>query len=332
MSENTRLDKSLMPRTREFALSCVRGLFTQQALAKINLRLKVVGRREDGYHLLSMFNCNTDLSDQIELTLSESPQVILQIEPHGILNEPPASNLAVRAFHAFWQAFDLECAPVGVTITIRKRIPIGSGLGGGSSDAAAVLRILADNFQTFLCVELGLSEESFRESIVKTALSCGADVPYSLYGGACWVRGIGERVLPLVGVTQWPGEVLIVVPPTPVPTRAFYNYYRERHPIIPSASDVAMESFSRHPVKELRELIENDFERDVVAFVPEVGETLKVVRRLFPEGSSITGSGCAIFALAERGELGRIEELVKELTPRGVSVHRASMIETQLVA
>lgn len=293
-----------------------------KALSKVNLRLKVVGRRPDGYHLLSMLNCSTSLCDDVQVCLLAEPNVSLTIQPEGIISEDPASNLAVRAFRAFWRAFDFEGAPLGASISLQKRIPVGAGLGGGSSDAAAVLRILSGVFKTFLQADFGLSDSSFQGAIVSAALACGADVPYALTGGLCRVTGVGEVVEPIAGLEVDRYSVLIGVPTSPVPTRAFYERYRQAHPEVACQRDEALEAFVAKPSRGLTGLIENDFEADVVAMAPEVGKALSVVREEIPALSGVTGSGCAVFALISEREQGKVAALTDELKRQGCAVYQ----------
>lgn len=326
MSGNTRVSKLLSGFMRECARSHFGEPMRERALAKVNLRLKVLGRRDDGYHRLSMCNCSVGLHDDVEVVLTDTPGVVLTVEPAGVLNEPLERNLAVRAFDAFWRAFDLEEAPVGCHITLHKRIPIGAGLGGGSSDAGAVLRILTHAFGAVIEHELGLSDESLLHTVANCGLSCGADVPYAFSGGPAWVTGIGGEITPLGGLPVWRGEVLVIVPGAPVPTAAFYDFYRERHPSLPEKRDPVMEEVARKPAKaDLMDLIDNDFESDVSLMVPEVGEALSVVRRVFPQGTGLTGCGSALFTLLPEGREDDLAELTRIVEPRGMTIHRCRM-------
>ena len=327
MSSKTTLSKLIREQVREVALSECGSACIEQAYAKVNLRLKVLGRREDGYHLLSMLNCSSDLADDVVVTFSQSPDLFLRVEPEGILKESPESNLAIRAYRAFWRAFDIDDVPVGCEILIRKRIPIGAGLGGGSADAAAVLRVLSRSFKTFLLVELGLSEQSFRNALVQAALSCGADVPYSLGGGLACVWGIGEQVRQVQDVGPWPGELVLVVPPVAVPTKAFYDLYRRNHPTLPLERDTELERFCEHPSSQLTRLIANDFELDIVEMAPQVGEVLSQLRAVFGEAAGVTGSGSALFILVDPKDSARMNSLERTLLTQGVSVYRTRMID-----
>ena len=110
--------------------------------AKVNIRLKVTGRRYYGYHLLRNMNVSASLADRLVFRLHRASDVILEINPTGAITTSPADNLVTRAWNYFWDEFVLGGAPCGVSVSIQKRIPIGGGLGGGSSDAGATLRFL----------------------------------------------------------------------------------------------------------------------------------------------------------------------------------------------
>lgn len=332
MSGQARLGKLLAEQIQELARGASPEPALERAFAKVNIRLKVVGRRADGYHLLSMINCTADLADDVSLEYLPTADIGLQIEPAGLLNEPIESNLAVRAYRAFWRAFDLAEPPVGCSITLHKRIPIGAGLGGGSSDAGAVLRILARTFKTFLQIELGLSDESFSHAMTQAALSCGADVPYAYTGGLCLVSGVGEMVTPLPQIDPWRGSLGIIVPAAPVPTAAFYEFYRANHPSVPQAEDLAVRALPSRSRIDLPRLIDNDFEGDVARMVPDVGRALAMAREAFPKAAGLTGCGSALFVLATPSEQDLLRGLEHEVVRAGMTFHHCSMTSPTPVA
>gem|GEM_PF-622839 len=298
------------------------------APGKINVRLKVLGRRPDGYHVLSMLNVSTSLSDALRISLQVTPGCELQVQPETGLTGPAADNLIVRAWHEFWTEFSSDGPPCGVRIVLAKKIPIGGGLGGGSSDAGAMLRFLVKTFGALACELCKISPEECEARTMRAALRVGADVPYAYRGGLCWVTGIGESVAELKHVTPWPGEVLIIVPPIAVPTVDFYRFYRDRHPTLPEVRDGAMETaVGDNAVLEISDLQENDFEADVVAFRPAVGDALKIAREYYPYTTSVTGSGSAIFSLVPPAgpgsDVSAFERRAKEL---GMAVFRTHMI------
>ncbi|WP_461365875.1 4-(cytidine 5'-diphospho)-2-C-methyl-D-erythritol kinase, partial [Candidatus Darwinibacter acetoxidans] len=165
-----------------------------RAYAKVNFTLDVVGRRSDGYHLLTSIMQSVSLADTV--TLKRRPQGIVILSGHlGLpLDE---SNTCWRAFTAFKRFTKLEG---GVEVSIAKQIPMAAGLGGASADAAAVLHGLNRLYGA------GLSLSQLQE----IGLSVGADVPFCLQGGTCLVQGIGEAVTPLV---DFPRASLVLVKP-----------------------------------------------------------------------------------------------------------------------
>lgn len=315
----------LAQQLRELAQPHFGELLREQAFAKVNLRLKVLGRRSDGFHLLSMLNCSASLCDDVQLELRPEPGIELELAPAGVLEQDAEANLAVRAYRAFWSAFDFEQPPFGIKISLHKSIPIGAGLGGGSGDAAAILRALSSVFQIFLQAAFGLSDESYNMALVAAALKCGADVPYALSGGLCRVSGIGEVVEELPANELTGKELLIAVPPVPVPTGAFYERYRSNHPVLLQARDLELDRFVADPLRGLDGLFENDFEADVVAMVPEVGAALSVLREAFPGRCGVTGSGCAVFALVEAGREALAEALEADLRRLKTTLLRAKV-------
>ena len=314
---------------------CIEGLipFDERvfvAPAKVNLRLKVLGRRPDGYHLLSMLNVSTSLSDELRVSLQSTPGCELQIRPETVLTGPATDNLVARAWHEFWAEFSSDGPPCGVRVVLLKKIPIGGGLGGGSSDAGAMLRFLVKTFGTHVCELCQISSEDREARVMHVALRIGADVPYAYRGGLCWVTGIGESVTLLKHVKPWLGEVLITVPPVSVPTVDFYRFFREQHPILPELRDRSMESVvSDSSDVVLSDLLENDFEADVVAFRPAVGEALRIAREYFPKTTSLTGSGAAIFSLVPPAGVGSdTTAFERRAEEAGMTVYRTRMVST----
>ncbi len=159
-----------------------------QAYAKLNLTLDVLGRRPDGYHDLRMLMQTVDLHD--DLTLEKSPDGSLRVQNSLAFLPCGEKNLAAAAALRFWEALGTERR--GFIITIRKRIPVCAGMGGGSSDAAAVLRALnREAGEPFSLTELARIGERV-----------GSDVPYCVLGGTALAEGRGERLTPLSPLPQ----------------------------------------------------------------------------------------------------------------------------------
>ena len=176
------------------------------AHAKLNLVLRVVGRRADGYHLIQSLFCAVDLAD--EILLEPIPRGIALFAPPDL--GPPEENLAFRAARAL-----LGRDGPGVRITLEKRIPVGAGLGGGSADAAAVLAGLN------LLFSLGKSPAELQA----IGATLGADVPFFLHRSPAWVEGAGERVVPVE--IPVPSAFLLVTPPFSCPTVQVYRLFDE---------------------------------------------------------------------------------------------------------
>ncbi|MDH4322176.1 MAG: 4-(cytidine 5'-diphospho)-2-C-methyl-D-erythritol kinase, partial [Desulfobulbaceae bacterium] len=186
---------------------------TVKAPAKVNLYLEVTGRRADGYHDLLSFMQKLELADTIMVTLDEEGSgVEMSANVEGLPLDD--GNLAVRAAHAFLRETGLSG---GVIIDLDKRIPIAAGLGGGSSDAAAVLTAL--NGMT------GLPLNSDR--LQATALALGADVPFLVSDfAAAWATGVGEKLRAAAPLADC--HVLLVNPGFPVSTKWVFETYGEQ--------------------------------------------------------------------------------------------------------
>jgi 4-diphosphocytidyl-2-C-methyl-D-erythritol kinase len=281
-----------------------------QALAKINLRLLVTGRRSDGYHHLSMLNACTTLADRIWIQLTSDGKITLTERKSGVARLPQDSartetNLASRAAASFFKRFS---PGTGARIEIEKNIPSGAGLGGGSSDAAAVLRYLWR-----ACEHSGEAHELY-----EIAAMLGADIPFLLYGGLAVARGVGEKLVPLAGaVRSFTREgattpIAIVLPSWSIPTPALFAEYRRQTPQLSSElkGDPELDRAFAHinSWRDLLPLVHNDLEEAVCRFSSQSAAALRALREIPELITSVTGSGSAMFALA-RGTPSRSSEL-----------------------
>lgn len=148
------------------------------APAKLNLTFEITGRREDGYHYIKSVMQTVDIYDRLEIV----PWITLELT--GAMVAPPGSNIITRAV---WTLQGFAGRKLPCRIHLDKAIPIGAGMGGGSSDAAAVIYALNQLYDLGLCVH----------DLLKVGAQVGADVPFFLVGGKCLVEGIGEKVTPL---------------------------------------------------------------------------------------------------------------------------------------
>ena len=241
------------------------------APAKLNLMLHIVGRRPDGYHELQTVFQLVDLCDRLDIQ-ARSDGEIRRIEgPAGV---PAEQDLVIRAARALKAATG---APAGADISVRKRIPLGGGLGGGSSDAATVLLALNHLWQT------GLDPAQ----IAAIGAKLGADVPVFVHGSSAWAEGIGEKLTP---VTLQPASWFVIVfPGVAVPTAAVFQ---------------APELTRNSPPTTMRGFLEtggrNDCEAVVRARFPAVAEALDWLGRHAP--ARLTGTGSCVFAKFARVE------------------------------
>ncbi len=306
--------------------ACSNRSWALSAPAKVNLRLKVTGRRDDGYHYLSMLTASCSLQDELRVAWRETSGISVAVDLPSLSTLPEADNLVAKAYRAFWGIFGCSENLPGFDVSITKRIPVGGGLGGGSSDAGAVLRFLVALFGPVIKDTLQLSDEAFEARVMAAALACGADVPYAYHGGVAWVSGVGDVVTQLPLVQVWSGLALISVPSRPVPTAEFYRAYRESHPHITPYRDVILEQYCQQPEPlDAQRLLDNDFEDVACQLVPEVGRALALARGVFPH-TVMTGSGSAIVSLvADGGDPGVVAEYERAAMSQGVVVHHVSL-------
>ncbi len=235
------------------------------APAKVNLFLHVTGRRADGYHTLESLFALVDWCDTIALTTRRDGDVV---RAQAIAGVDERDDLALRAARALRAAAGVT---QGVTVRIDKRIPMGAGLGGGSSDAASVLLALNRLWQ------LALS----RDALATIGRALGADVPFFIGGQNAVARGIGEILTP---VSLPPAWLAIAVPGVHVATGAIFAAPNLTHATPSAKMDVFSEGYGR-----------NDLESVAGAEFPDVARAIAALRRASPS-ARMTGSGGAAFA------------------------------------
>lgn len=191
----------------------------EKARAKTNLSLRIGGRLPDGYHELTSLMATLALSDSLHLSLEGRPgrDGTWKVSSNAASLPEGPDNLAYRAAQVFFQASGLQPDAFSFECRIEKAIPWEAGLGGGSADAAAVLRFLWQAWQGGLAEAGGLNPDRLSpDDLEAMALTCGADVPFCLYGGLRYCRGVGQILShPLAG-SSWP--VLLALPPLKIRT------------------------------------------------------------------------------------------------------------------
>jgi 4-diphosphocytidyl-2-C-methyl-D-erythritol kinase len=253
-----------------------------KAFAKINMRLEVLGRRTDGYHELRTVFQTISLHDTIELEAARGSKVELVVKGDAALaSEPTKGNLVHRAIEAARKEVGWKR---GVRATLTKRIPVGRGLGGGSSDAAAalvgVMRLARKEIPAARLVEVGSS--------------LGADVPFFLYGGRALGIGRGDEIYPL---PDGPHHTVLVVSPggIAVATKDAYGWLAAR--LTSRAKPPTIWSFCALCWGAQNVGLRNDFE---AAVFPRHSRLRAIKRELLQRGAAeamLAGSGSAVFAL-----------------------------------
>ena len=234
------------------------------APAKLNLMLHITGRRPDGYHELQTVFQLLDFCDQLAFEITEAAAIERVTGPAEV---PPDADLVVRAARALQRATG---SPLGARIHLKKRIPMGGGLGGGSSNAATTLLALNALWKTGL--KIG--------DLAQIGVELGADVPIFVHGNSAWAEGVGDRLTPLALPARW---FLVIHPGVSVATREVFQ---------------APELTRNSPLITIRDFSgsggRNDCEPVVCARVPAVADAIDWLAKFRP--ARMTGTGSCIFA------------------------------------
>jgi 4-diphosphocytidyl-2-C-methyl-D-erythritol kinase len=255
------------------------------AFAKINLRLDILGKRPDGYHELRTIFQMVSLHDELSLRTSEQKDISLLIEGNAVLSqEAPQKNLVYRAVDALRRELKIRD---GAEIDLKKTIPAGRGLGGGSSDAAAAL--------------LGYLRLTKRDiplpRLLEIAASLGADVPFFLSGGRAIGIGRGDEIYPLPDVSKL--AILIVSPKIiHVPTPDAYRWLKARPLTLTKSSvDPKLWKFCALCWSAQGSGLSNDFEPPVFRRHPRLAQIKRALLQRGAAEASLAGSGSAVFGV-----------------------------------
>lgn len=253
---------------------------------KINLYLRIVRRREDGYHELETVFQSVGGGDT--LTVEAADTLTLRCDDPEVPTD--ARNLVLKAACALQERFP-SARGLGAEVSLVKRTPIGGGMGGGSADGAAALVLLSRLW--------GLAPSP--EELAELAAGLGSDVPFFLTGGTALARGRGERLEPVPTAPLW---LVLVRPPVSVSTPWAYRQWRPEACGGPSVEEF-VEALRRGSPREIGALLRNDLEPGVAAAVPEIARTREWLLAQDVLGARMTGSGSVVFAIARDEEQAR---------------------------
>lgn len=254
------------------------------AHAKINIGLDIIEKRKDGYHNLETVFYPFPLYDIIEISEKESGETTLEIT--GLDLAVDADNLCLKAFRLLQSRFDIP----NQHIHLHKQIPFGAGLGGGSSDASTLLKMLHKRY----------SLEITQFELESLAASLGADCPFFMRNAPAYAEGIGTE-LEDIAVDLSAYYMVLVKPPVSIPTAEAYRHVQPRKP------ERNLRQLLRLPVQEWKFHVKNDFEESVFAQYPSVRELKLALYALGAVYVSMSGSGSAVFAIFD--DVQNIDEL-----------------------
>ena len=259
---------------------------TLKAMAKINLGLDVIRRREDGYHEVRMIMQTVNLYDELTFRKQQGGRVRLTTNLRSLPTD--GHNLIVKTVELLRKEYGIK---EGLSVHLKKKIPVAAGMAGGSTDAAAAFAGMNELF------DLGMTIEDMQ----KKAVAIGADVPYCIQGGTALSEGIGEILTPLPSAPRC--SVIIAKPPIRVSTRFVYENLHldklEKHPDI----DGILDSIREGNIRGVAERLENVLETVTEKEYPVIGQIKQFLMQRGALGALMSGSGPTVFALYDRNDL-----------------------------
>lgn len=258
------------------------------APAKLNLALHVTGRRADGYHLIESLAVFTRFGDRVFLSAADEDGLLVTGK-YGLAVPTDGTNLVIKAREALRERFGPErCGPV--SITLEKNLPVASGVGGGSSDAAATLTGLARLW----------SLETDAAALAEIGLSLGADVPMCLAARPLVARGIGDEIDLLTGFA--PLGFVLVNPGVAVSTAEVFRELKNRENA-PLPNPPAPVDF--HSLRNWLDLTRNDLQQPAETLAPPIGAAIQALDRAGSGFTRMSGSGATCFGLFETGNVAK---------------------------
>ena len=256
-------------------------IILEKAPAKINLSLDVLRKRTDGYHDVEMIMTTIDLADRIELYALEEDKIVIALESRYVPNDE--RNLAYKAARAFKDTYGIK---TGVHINMEKHIPVSAGLGGGSTDAAAVLRGL----NRLWSLDISLDE------LAKLGSTIGADVAFCIYGNTALARGYGEKIEKLPSPP--PCWVVLAKPDIGVSTKTIFGQVNVDKLTHPNTNQI-LHAIEKQDFNNLCRHIGNSLESVTFKLHPEVERIKETMIQAGAAGVLMSGSGPTIYGLVE---------------------------------
>ena len=275
---------------------------TVSANAKVNFTLEVFGKRADGYHALRSVVMPISLSDTLDIEVMEDGEITSDTGYDD--------DLCVKAAKALRSARLFDCSDCsivrlkGAKISVKKRIPTGGGLGGGSADAAAVLRTLNELWN------VGLS----REELAEVGAQVGSDVPALVFGGPVIMEGRGEKIFPLFTFTSHL-HLVLVNPGVHSSTKEVYAACEPRPLDGVNATARMVEALGSGNPEEIAAALMNDLQAPAVKQHPEIADALVSLRTAGVIGAMMSGSGSSVFGIVR--DAAAAERISSEMNARG---------------
>lgn len=266
---------------------------TLEAKGKINLLLDITARRENGYHDIVTIMQSVKLSDSVTVEKTDDGKVVLETDFDSIV--PPEDNIATKALMLMKEEFSLDC---GFRATIKKNIPIAGGMGGGSTNAAAVIKAV-----NVLC---DLKQST--ERLMQLGLKLGADVPFCIFEKCALARGVGEELSETDGLKDV--KIVIVNPLTSVSTKLIYELADEQSEFGKINVDAALKALKAEDIQSFAKTLKNIMQPITEKLCPRVSEITKKLSELGAVHSMMSGSGPTCFGIFKKdAELEKIREV-----------------------
>ena len=254
---------------------------TVEANAKVNFTLEVFGKRADGYHALRSVVMPISLSDTLDIEVTDDGSITSDTGYDD--------DLCIKAARILKSSVSSLSSSIGATIHVMKRIPAGGGLGGGSADAAAVLRALNELWK------VGLS----REELAEIGAQVGSDVPALVMGGPVVMTGRGEKVAPIEQSNNRTIHLVLVNPGVCSSTKEVYAACEARPLDGANATMKLVEALETGDVREIAAALMNDLQAPAVKQHPEIADALVSLKTAGVVGAMMSGSGSSVFGLVE---------------------------------